>query len=61
MNAHLCWSVHYKDLRYILNLKYPKELNESIIAINLGYDHTRLRRVYLTKFFVEITCFGWVK
>ena len=32
-----------------------------IIAINLGYDHTRLRRVCLTKFSVEITCFGWVK
>ena len=61
MNAHLCWSVHYKDLRYILNLKYPKELNESIIAINLGHDHTRLLKVCLTNFSVEITCFGWVK
>ena len=43
------------------NLKYLKELNDSIIAINLGYDHTRLRRVCLTKFSVEITCFGLVK
>ena len=61
MNAPLCWSVHCKDLRYILNLKYPKELNESIIAINLGHDHTRLLKDCLTNFSVEITCFGWVK
>ena len=44
-----------------LNLKYPKEFNDSIIAIRLRNDHARLRKVYLADFSVEITCFGWVK
>ena len=61
MIAHSYWIVHYKGWKYILNLKYPKELNDSIIAINLGHDHTRLRKIYLEDFSVEIACFVWVK
>ena len=34
-----------------LNLKYLKEFNDSIIAISLGYDHARLRKVCLADFF----------
>ena len=55
-------TIHFPDAESIfLNLKYPKELNDSIIAISLLYDHARLRKVCLTHFFVEITCYGWVK
>ena len=43
-----------------LNLKYPKELNDSIIAISLRYDHTRLRKVCLADFSVEITSLFWL-
>ena len=45
----------------LLNLKYPKELNDSIIAISLRYDYMRLSKICLTNFSLEITCFGWVK
>ena len=58
MIAHLHWIVPES---IFLNLKYPKELNHSIIAITLHNDHKRVRKVYLADFSVEITCFGWVK
>ena len=54
-------SCSIKAVSILLNPKYPKELNDSSIAISLRYDYMRLSKICFTNFSLEITCFGWVK